>query len=406
MIPAAMALAVATARIAGPVADPPSPADLLRTHCLACHSVDGSAPLRFDTFEGVRRHRGLMRRLIDDRTMPPWLPGDGGVPLAHRRALDEPTRTALLAALETAESTTRAFATLDVAGRPPLPPFDAGCPDRFGPQPPWVLPAEGGMRIRTYLVEVGSTAPERVRGVRFADPGTLASSPLRFVSLAPDPRRELAVLEEPHEPGFESMGNVGAIPSGALGAMSRVATAFELPEGFAFRLPRGAVAIETLAEPVGRRQPVEPRLVWIPASPGDARTVRAIALGPSGLVLEPGEVSDRIVERRTAAPLELVGVIVKGGAFLRRVRLEAIRPDGTRALLLEVPDFRMPLAEPWLFREPVRLDAGGRLALCLSFDNAESNPLQPARPPRRVTAGLPPNDEDATCVVLVADPAG
>jgi hypothetical protein len=201
------------------------------------------------------------------------------------------------------------------------------------------------------------------------------------------------------------MGNVGAKPSGSLGAVSRVRVAFELPAGFAFALSRGSIALETLAEPVGRMRMVDPQLVWIPAEAADGRLVEAIALAPVGLRLEPGERAERTVERSLDEDVDLVGVLVKGGAFLRGVRLEAISSDGRRAVVLSISDWRSALAEPWTFREPVRVSAGGRLELRLDFDNSAANPQQPADPPQRVTAGLPPDHEDATCVVLFAPAA-
>jgi hypothetical protein len=396
MIATALALSIPVLFDAASAGDAPA---LLRTHCLGCHGPDGAAPVRFDTPEGVQRHRGLMRALLEDRTMPPWLPADGPVPLAHRRRLDDAARESLLAALATPESTAREFSTLAPAAPNAV---ERDCVDRFGPDPAWTMPSAGGMRLRTYLVELPDTAPERIRGVRLSDPGRLAGSPVRLVTLAPDPRRSLAVLEEPGEAGFESMGSVGMVPSGALGAVSRVAPTFELPPGFAFALPVGPVAIEILGEPIGRPAPLGAELVWIPASPDDVRTVLATALAPAGLALEPGEVSERIVHHRLDRASELVGVLVKGGAFLRSARLECTTPDATTTTLLEIADFRMSLAEPWMFRNPVPIPAGSRLSLRLGFDNSAANPQQSHRPPPRVEAGLPPDGEDAHVVLLHA----
>ena len=388
-------LALAIVALAAGATDAP---ELLRTHCLGCHAGHAQAPIRFDTLEGVQRNRGLMRALIEDRTMPPWLPSDEGAPLTHRRRLDDATREALLAALATRESADRAFASL----APPLPP-EIDCPDIFGPRAAWTMPATGGMRLRTYLADVAASAPTRVRGARFAEPRDLGLSPLRFVSLAPDPKRTLSAMEVGGVAGFESMGNVGRVPSGALGALSRVATAFELPRGFAFDLPRGGVAIETLGEPVGRERPVDPTLAWIAADTADTRTVHPLAFFPSRLVLEPGEISERTVEQPMPRAMDVVGVIAKGGAFLRSVRLEATAADGATSVLLDVPDFRVSLLEPWILREPVRIEPGARLAMRLGYDNSAANPQQPSRPPQRVVGGLPPDHEDTLCVVLYAE---
>lgn len=371
---------------------------LLERHCLACHGERGQAPIRFGSLEGVLRNRGLMHALVADGTMPPALARETAVALTHARSLSTRDREALLAALASREAAERAFEGL----REP-PRTDGEASAAFGPAAAWTMPAEGGMRVRTYLADVAPDAPLRVRGVRVAEPAALQQSPLRFISLAPDPKRVLAPLVIPGQIGAESMGNVGRNPSGALGAVSRVRTHFELPAGFAFDLPRGAVAIETLGEPVGRARPVDPRLAWIPASEADTRTVRSAPFFPTRLVLEPGERLERSSEFTAARDIDIVAFVVKGGAFLRGVVAEVVDPSQCVTRVLDVPDFRVSLAEPWTLEKPLRVAKGSTVVMRFRFDNTAENPQQPARPPVRVTGGLPPLGEDALGAMLYAD---
>ncbi len=373
--------------------------DALARHCLSCHSDRGAAPFRFDSIHGLLRSRQLMRALIEDNTMPPSLVNDYAHPITNNRKLNAATKQVLLDALSTPESVRAAF-----------PNFHANddteaCDERlrFSPFAAWTMPASGGMRLRTYLVETARNAPARVRGFHSTAPRAFASSPIRMLACAPDPSRSLAILQEPNEAGFEAMGNVGTIPAGALGAITRVMPRFELPRGFTFLLPEGAIAMEMTSEPIGKAAPVEADLAWIESDAYDTRVVRAIALAPRQLRIPGGASLECARQHTIPRDLDLIGVIVKGGAFLRNVTLESRPLGGSLKPLLEIPDFRLALSEPWFFETPIALDRDERITATFGFDNTSENPQQPLDPPQEVIGGLPPEGEDSVVILLVAD---
>lgn len=358
-------------------------AALLTRHCLPCHSAAGAAPIRLDSPESIRRNRGLAAALVDDGTMPPSLPT--ATDHIRPRFLSETDRRLIVDAL-------RGGGGIPVQPRVGADSEAAVC----SPDSAWTMPASGGARLRTFSAPVPE---QRVRGLRFADPHELSRSPIRLVSLAPDPGRSLRRLDATDgEAGIEAMGNIGASPSGAIGALSRTCTSFELPAGFHFAIPAGDVAIETLCEPIGRPAEVLPRIAWIAASESDSRPVRALAMPVTDLAVEGGTCTTSEVRRQLDRPIDIVAVIAKGGAFLRTVSVEA---GGKR--VLEIADFRMAFNEPWLLRHPLRVEPRTPIVARLGFDNTSSNPQQPFNPPRTVTAGLPPSSEDAIVVILYAD---
>ena len=380
---------------------------MLATHCLPCHGSNGAAPIRLDTPEAVERHRLLAAALVEDGTMPPSIAG-GRV---RSRALPSEDRLRLAALLRSAT--------------PPAVPSPHPAPEErdaanlattlatalataLAPQHAWTMPASGGARVRTFVIPSdarptdgaaqGAGETLRVRGVRFADPGSLARSPIRMVSIAADPRRSMRRLDAADgEPGIDAMGNIGSVPSGALGALSRTSVRFELPPGFHLEVPPGDIVVETTCEPIGRRAAVLPRIAWIPAAATDTRAVRAIALPVRGLAVDAGSCQTQELRHRMAEDADIVAVIVKGGAFLRTAAIAA-----GEAALVDVPDFRMAFNEPWCLTEPVRIGRGAELVARLGFDNTADNPQQPSSPPRDVVAGLPPYGEDAIVIVLYA----
>ena len=379
-------------------------ADIAR-HCLPCHGATGTAPIKLDSPEALRRHRTLAAMLVADGTMPPAM--NLAANAANARTLSSAERARIIAALEggspvevvAAKDDTRTDADAKVRARMVSPeatmsPADA----RISPSQAWTAPARGGARLRTFTA---ATAARKVRGIRWADPAELAQSPIRFASFAVDTRGVMRRLEAAsgESGGVESMGNVGTTPSGALGALSRVAPVLMLPEGFHFDVPAGDLVMEVLAEPIGRPAEVLPRIAWIDAAETDARPVRALALPVASLALEPGECTTRRLTHVAQGDLDIVAVIVKGGAFLRSARVTA------GAAITDIPDFRMAFNEPFVLRNPHRVAAGSAIVAELGFDNTTDNPQQPSDPPLPVQAGLPPFGEDAIVVVLYANAA-
>ena len=372
----------------------------LSDRCIACHDRDGPAPLRLDSIEAILRHRQLMRVLVDDRTMPPAGPE---TPLeitvavhGARGTLTIEERDALLAALASPAAAGAAFASLAAA-----PTKSATAASRITALGQWNVPAAGGMRIRSFSAEVPSDAPRRVRGWRLVAAVDPARAPVRFLSLAPDPDRLSRILDETGS-GAESMGDVGLVPSGALGALSRTAPEFRLPAGYAFELPRGDLVLEATVEPIGREAELRPSIEPIAASDHDMRAVEAMAARIVPLSIAVGERCERVAHLPIARDMRLVGVVAKGGVFLRGYTIEVIASDGCRSLVARERDFRMNLAGPLVFREPPVVAVGSVIEVRFDLDNTRTNPLQPHDPPRAVAAGLPPEGEDAAIVLLVS----
>jgi hypothetical protein len=343
--------------------------------------------------------------LVADGTMPPAM--NLAANAANARTLSSAERARIIAALEGGSSVEVVAARDDTrtdAGakaRAWTPPAEARIQSagaQISPAQAWTAPARGGARLRTFTA---ATTARKVRGIRWADPAELAQSPIRFASFAVDTRGVMRRLEAAsgESGGVESMGNVGTTPSGALGALSRVAPVLMLPEGFHFDVPAGDLVMEVLAEPIGRPAEVLPRIAWIDAAETDARPVRALALPVASLALEPGECTTRRLTHVAQGDLDIVAVIVKGGAFLRSARVTA------GAAITDIPDFRMAFNEPFVLRNPHRVAAGSAIVAELGFDNTTDNPQQPSDPPLPVQAGLPPFGEDAIVVVLYANAA-
>lgn len=69
---------------------------LLAVKCGGCHTEDGIAPFPLVTYDQVTSVKGAVRAAVADRTMPPWLAGDGCTDYTGDRSLtDEQVDTVL-----------------------------------------------------------------------------------------------------------------------------------------------------------------------------------------------------------------------------------------------------------------------------------------------------------------------
>jgi len=57
---------------------------ILRQHCVICHRANGIAPMSFESYEDARRYSKIIRRVAQDKTMPPPF----AIPLAGRVSND------------------------------------------------------------------------------------------------------------------------------------------------------------------------------------------------------------------------------------------------------------------------------------------------------------------------------
>ena len=101
---------------------------LLAANCTECHHPGGVAPFSLETIEDVAEHAGMIRKMVDQRLMPPWFaapPAAGKhTPWANDRSLSEKDRANLLGWL--------------AAGRPAGDPKDAPLP-RLRDQSEWAI---------------------------------------------------------------------------------------------------------------------------------------------------------------------------------------------------------------------------------------------------------------------------
>jgi len=268
---------------------------------------------------------------------------------------------------------------------------------------PWILPASGPMRMRTFVAEVPSELRGRyVSGLRtqWRDPQSV-----RSVACTPDPARLTRVMErDDGTPGYAAMGDVGATPAGALGACGPDGV-FRLPSGFAFAMPStGDVTIEVEADPLGRPAAIAGRIEWL-AAEDDATTVDCRLCAAPLAAIEPGHAGEVRIARLDLGAEAVIGFLPRAGGVVRSIDLWLVaRPSGERHPLATIDDWNPSLRRPVVFARPVTVGSEATLEVAFHLDNSAANPRNPWSPPRRIDPGIPPDGDAPSVIVWIARP--
>ncbi len=357
-------------------------ARILQQHCVSCHQPGGVAPFALDSLAAVRDRTRVVRRVLEERTMPPWFaappPPGTPAPWAHDRSLPERDRADLLAWLGSAD-------------RPEGDPKDAPLPRRAPTgwtigKPDLVVPLS-----RAYAIPAGGVMPYQF------DIVTTTLTEDRWVSayeILPSARDVVHhVLVNVHAPG----GPVRDHEEGATGYWAVYVPgngAHTYPEGFARRLPAGSrVSFQIHYTPSGR--PVQERLqlglVFAKVPP--RYEVRTLPIPDRDLRIPPGAAHHvETASRRLPYDLPLLSLMahlhVRGKAF----RFELLSPDGAPEVLLDLPQYDFNWQLRYDLRQPRLLPRGSTVRVTAVFDNSAGNPANPD-PTRTVRWGPQTSDE-------------
>ena len=70
---------------------------IMQQHCVSCHQAGGAAPFALQTYEQVARRADFVAAVTREGLMPPWSPGEEGLPLTDHRGLSAAEKAAIAA---------------------------------------------------------------------------------------------------------------------------------------------------------------------------------------------------------------------------------------------------------------------------------------------------------------------
>jgi hypothetical protein len=411
-----LALTGAALAVACALADDPDwvhdVAPIIHGHCLPCHTDDGPAPFPLVEHGDVASRATFLMEVVASRHMPPWLVDERSPAMRDVVHLDgeqrETLRRWLLAGKPRGEGEVLPAATR----------ADPAASDTPGDrlvlamERPQTIPADGPEETRRVVFPLRNTEPLFVSGLTWH---TQAPTALHAVTLQ-------GVGHDSDDEGRADQARVGdaavhfeALGSGGLGAVSTGLPRFELPAGFAFRLPADAELVaEMHVQPVGRRLALYETVELLLCADPDPRRVQPQLLSVEQLDVPAGDPGYRLEASWTLpCDVDLLGVLPRAGSLCTTVQLrvspsieEAVGGEGgpavTRDRLLDIAAWNPRFRRPYLFQRPQRLAAGTLITARWLLDNSADNLANPSIPPARVTETQSVTDERVALMLWVA----
>ena len=356
-------------------------ARLIQEKCQVCHRPGEAAPFTLMNYRDAKSWAGMIREVVADNVMPPWH-ADGPVGhFANDRRLSDAQKKALLDWV------------------------DAGCPEgNPADAPPAKVYAEGWRLGREPDVIVKMEKPVSVPAQFLMG---VVGMPYQYIKGEADFKEDTWVQGVEVRPDLRAAIHhiiVYTIPKGAKlrdmvkndGFSRHMLAAFVpgdapaiYPEGMAKKIPAGAALLfEVHYTPNGKAGVDRSSVGILVAKSPPKYEVKSDAGINHRLDIPPGDADYKIAAKPVVftKPATIVGLTphmhLRGKAF----RYELVRPDGTREVLLNVPNYDFNWQVAYSPAAPPTVPAGSKIECVAWFDNSKGNLSNPD-PTKRVHWG-------------------
>ena len=335
---------------------------ILLANCVECHRDGGGGPFKLDALADVAAHKGMVRKVVEAGTMPPWHAAPAPGRWANDRSLPPADKADLLGWLK--------------YGLPPGDPADAplprafptdwaiGTPDKVVQLPkPIAVKATGTMPYQNVVVETGLSAETWVQAIEIR-PTDRAVVHHVLVFLA-------GAGERADGPNEERDGYFAAYVPGNGHQV--------FPAGFAKKLPAGArLRFQIHYTPNGTATADQLKLGLVFAKGPPDRELKVIGLANHRIEI-PANAGNHKEVASVRVPADAVVLAFMPHMHVRgkACRYELIAPDGTTTTLLDVPHFDFNWQLKYQLAEPLKVAQGSTLRFTVWYDNSPANPANP-----------------------------
>ncbi len=397
------ALALSLSFTVAAVAEAPRPitftediAPLVFQNCAGCHRNGQIAPFALTDYASVKKHAKQMVEVTVDRTMPPWHADPGFVEYSNDRSLTK-AQIELISAWVAAGATEGPVDKL-----PPLPPmkdgWQLGPPDQIATMAePFTVPAEGRDIYRKFVIPLNLNEDTWVRGIEFHPGDPKVVHHILYYLDTSGKAREMDAKDP--GPGFKGMGQSNG-DFRYIGGWDLGTQPAELPYGLRWFIPKGAdLVVQIHYHPNGKETTDQSSVGFHYSKEPTARPWSIIPVPPhfgmmQGIDIAAGE-KEHIEKTSFTIPedCEVFSVNAHAHYLGKRMEMTATFKDGSTKWLLKTSNWDFQWQEDYAFKQSIKLPAGTRLDVLMSYDNSAENPNNPTHPPKRVVWGPSTTDE-------------
>jgi hypothetical protein len=401
-------------------------APILFNQCASCHRPGEAAPFPLLTYQDAKKRGKLIAQVTQARQMPPWKAAKGDVAFRNERHLNDAEIAILQQWLKDG------MPEGDKKDLPAQPEFVGGWPlgkpDLVVKMPKaYKVPAEGRDIYRNFAVALDLKEDKWVKAIDFRpSAASVVHHTLFFLdSTGTAAKKELASGQVGSSGGMSGLGGkgkgkgglgalgglggeIGATGNLGLGGWALGAQARSLPDGLAYRLPKGAdLILATHFHPSGKAEEEASTVALYFADKAPVQRFTGLQIPAAFGILAgidiPAGKKDFAIEDSFVIPIDVkaFGISAHAHYIGKEFTMKATLPDGKVKTLLHIPDWDFGWQEQYRFQDYYDLPKGTKLNAKITYDNTAENPHNPTDPPRRVRWGKESTDEMGSITLQV-----
>ena len=339
---------------------------LVQSHCIECHRKGGVGPFSLETRDDILAHKGIIKKVITNGTMPPWgavkAKPDDHSPFINDRSLSEATRKELIAWMN-AGGPEGDKADAPIARTFPKD-WAIGKPDLVLQIPkPIAVKATGTMPYQKVVVETNFAEDKYIQAIEIRPTAKQVVHHVLVFPLGPGttvPR------------GAEATGHVAAYVPGNNRQI--------YPDGYAKKLMKGGrLLFQIHYTPNGEATEDQTEIAFIFAKEKPHTEIRVFGLVQPKILIPPGD--DNYKNNASlSVPIDVTICAFAPHMHVRgkACKYEIVSKDKkTRRVLLDIPQYDFNWQIYYQLAEPVVLKGGETLEFTAWFDNSDKNPANP-----------------------------
>ena len=341
-------------------------AHILQNRCVECHRSGQIAPFALTDYDEVAGWADMIDEVVQEQRMPPWHASPDYGHFANDRRMTSAEKSAI------ADWVAAGAPEGDPADLPEPPQYVddwqlPGKPDLVFDihKEPFVVPAEGALEYQYFSVDPNFTKDTWVQACEIR-PGNMAVVHHILMWVVP--------------PGG-TLRDMVAATGGFLFAYVPGMRPYAFAPGMAKVVPAGSeLVFQVHYTPIGTEQKDSGRIGLVLTDADDVTTkVMTLSAEQHKLKIPAREANHReeAVSRELPEDRLLLGMMAHAHLRGKSFRYEALYPDGTTEILLDIPDYDFNWQTLYRLTEPKPLPAFTRIRCVARYDNSEKNLSNP-----------------------------
>lgn len=371
-------------------------APIIFRSCSSCHRPGEAAPFSLLTYSDVKKHARQIADVARARLMPPWLPEPQDLRFADELRLTDAEIDRIASWVE------QGAVEGDPSDLQPPPKFvegwSLGTPDLvLKADKPFILPPQGTDTYWNFIFRIPIQETKWVKAVEIR-PGDKRY--VHHANILLD--RSEASRKRESQPGAGFAGMEIRIESQVFDPDSHLlfwkpgTVPYVEPDGMALRLDKGTdLILNTHLQPSGKPEVIQPSIgLYFTSKPATKVPMLLQLENDIKLDIPPGQKDFLVTDDfRLPVDVDLMAIYPHAHYLGKDIQAVASLPDGTKRMLIHIPQWNLNWQAVYRYKEPVLLPKGTTVSLRYTYDNSDDNPMNPNHPAARVRGGNRSSDE-------------